>query len=180
MNGIIAAVFSTAACFIIHLIVFSTGFVKAEKKFRLKKLSLHLRSLLLIWMAVIPLFIFVFFSKASSQVITQEKESFDFVYGLIFFGILFFLYLAFYYVVDRSVSSRIMIEIGNSKDKKLKIEDIKKVYDADSKYKNELKGMIEGGFAKEEGGYYSNTAKGALWGKIVNWYKVTFQLGAGG
>jgi hypothetical protein len=93
---------------------------------------------------------------------------------------LFFVYLTFYYVVDRSVSTRIMIEIDNTKDKRLKFEDLKAVYKPDTKYANELKGMAEGGFVRQDGLYYYNTPKGAAVGRLTAFYKKVFRLGKGG
>lgn len=93
---------------------------------------------------------------------------------------LFFIYLTFYYVVDRSVSTRIMMEIENASEKRLSFEDIKKVYDVDTKYINELTGMEQGGFIKKDGEYYSNTSKGRVVAIVTAWYKKAFRLGEGG
>lgn len=181
MAGILAAIICSAAGFILHLAVFSIGIVKVNKEFRLRKLVVLLRSALIIWLLFSPLLVKLFFSqRINNLLISLNSELFLFVYGIAFFLMLFFLYLTFYYVVDRSVSSRIMIEINNSNEKALNEKEIKELYDAKTKYKNELEGMCQGGFLIKQGPYYINTAKGSIWGKIALWYKNCFRLGEGG
>lgn len=90
------------------------------------------------------------------------------------------MYLTVYYVVDRSVSSRLMIEIENSPQTKLTLQEIKKFYDPDAKYSNEIKGMCEGGFIKKEGEYFSNSLKASIFAQCAIWYKKIFKLGEGG
>jgi len=110
----------------------------------------------------------------------RDREVFLFIYGIVLFLIFFFIYLTFYYVVDRSVSSRLMIEIDNAPGKKLTFDQIKSVYDEDTKYANEIQGMLDGGFIREKEGYYSCTPKGLIFAGCASWYKKAFRLGKGG
>jgi len=181
MSGIAAAVCTSIVCFLIHLMIISTGMIKINPEWCIKKLKHHAQLLLVIWIMCLPLFLkldSVF--KYSFGEIIPEGNIFYLSYGILFFLMAFFIYLTFYYVVDRSVSTRLMIEIDNSQEKKLGFEEIMKVYNLDTKYINELQGMIDGGFVEKKGQYYSNTLKGTLVAKCTAFYKHLFRLGKGG
>jgi len=102
------------------------------------------------------------------------------VYGLMLFFYLFLLYLTFYYVIDRSVSSRIMIEIEKSQAKEMRFEELIRIYSIDTKYKDQIDGMLGGGFIKEEAGKYKCTLKGFLVAKVAYFFKKMLRLGVGG
>ncbi|MBN1353327.1 MAG: hypothetical protein JW994_01475 [Candidatus Omnitrophica bacterium] len=183
MKGIIAALFCSSVCVAAHFIFAYLGLVKTEHGHPIRKLIYHWKLLFAVSIALLPVFLGLFYfmeKKGGFFNILESSLMCQYLYGLFFFAMLFFLYLSVYYVFDRSVSSRIMIEIENSPGKKLTFEQLKAAYDADTKYLNELKGMMEGGFVSKYGSYYRNTIKGAMVGKLASFYKRIFRLGKGG
>ncbi|MDD4202858.1 MAG: hypothetical protein PHQ52_05270 [Candidatus Omnitrophica bacterium] len=182
MAGILAALITSGICFLIHLIVFSTGIIKIDPSWCIMKLKRHGQFLLVTWILMLPVFVLLFFKLFDISIVCTMNYCTIFLgfCGIVFIGLLFFIYLTFYYVVDRSVSSRLMIEIERSSEKRLTFDQIIKVYHPDTKYENELLGMAQGGFIKKQGDYYINTPKGTFVACITGWYKRTFRLGAGG
>ncbi|OGX15645.1 MAG: hypothetical protein A2166_02625 [Omnitrophica WOR_2 bacterium RBG_13_41_10] len=93
----------------------------------------------------------------------------------IYFFIWYF-YLHFIQIIDRSPSTRILIEIENSLHKKLSYEEIKKVYTIDTKFSHELEDMVILGRLKKEEGYFINTQKGTLHCKIFKFIREYLKL----
>ena len=182
MTGLVAGVLTGIIFFLIHLFLFGTGIVKINPNWSLKKLKRHAELLMVIWLASIPVYVFLYRMLDNYEVLTliNKTEGFQVFYYLILFIMFFFIYLIFYYVVDRSVSTRIMLEIDASPEKRLTFEEIKAVYDLNTKYLNELQGMINGGFIKKDGEYYFNAPKGTIIARATIWYKKVFRLGKGG
>ena len=72
----------------------------------------------------------------------------------------YYFYLHFIQIIDRSPSTRILIEIETSFEKKLSLEQLKERYSIDKKVSCELQDMVILGSLKKEGNYFMNTAKG--------------------
>lgn len=184
MYGIIIAVIASATAFLLHMAIISSGIIRVRQTHRIRKLIAHGKLLSVIWALVGVAFAFVYNSAIGSDALISDASSvkavFESIYGVVFFGMLFFIYLSFYYVADRSVSSRIMISIETAPQKRLTFEELKGVYNVETKYNNELKGMVEGGFIRREGDYYINTAKGTVLARLAGGYKRIFRLGKGG
>ncbi len=166
------------------MILIASGLVRIKPDLRMRKYIQHAVLLFIIWVVELPIFGLIFRSFRKGGIPALDFVSspafFNYINGIVFFAILFFLYLAVYYVVDRSVSSRLMIEIERSPGKRLTFEKIREVYDPDKKYANELKGMIQGGFVRKQDDYYENTVKGAIFASCAKYYKRVFKLGKGG
>ncbi len=180
MVSMLIAVLCSLVCVGIHFVLAHIGVTKESYEHPIRKLLWHGKLLSLIWLAVFPFFLAACLIYGRRIIVTEKSVFIHFFYGVTFFAMLFFIYLTFYYIVDRSVSSRIMIEIENTPGKKLTFDELRNVYKADIKYENELKGMAEGGFVVKEDGFYRNTFKGALVAKIAGGYKKIFKLGKGG
>lgn len=97
------------------------------------------------------------------------------LYILVFLG-----YAQFYFLIDRSVSARIMIEIEQSPEKRLRIEGIHQRYDPKSMQTRRLNDMLYGGYVIKEGEYYKNTKKGDLHARIFCFCKKYLHLYPGG
>lgn len=97
------------------------------------------------------------------------------LYILVFLG-----YAQFYFLIDRSVSARIMIEIEQSPQKRLRIEEIHEHYDPKKMQTRRLYDMLNGGYMIKEGEYYKNTKKGELHARIFRFCKTYLHLYPGG
>lgn len=97
------------------------------------------------------------------------------LYILVFLG-----YAQFYFLIDRSVSARIMIEIEESPKKRLRVEEIHQRYDPKSMQTRRLHDMLYGGYVIKEGEYYKNTKKGELHARVFRFCKTYLRLYPGG
>lgn len=184
MNGIICAVLSVFMCLVIHSLI--SLFRKDKIKYHspMGKLLFLAKQIMVVWLCGLPVFIYLFHWSYQDKFLENFDKInitlFHLAYGVILFWMLFFLYLTLYYLVDRSVSTTLMIKIESSLDKKLTIEEIRNVYDIDKKYRDEISGMLAGGFIIKSGEYYKNTFKGSCFAKIANFFKIAYKLGPGG
>lgn len=93
---------------------------------------------------------------------------------------LFLGYCQFYFIVDRSISVRVMIELENSPAKKLSYDEIKKVYNFDEILSRRLQHMLDSKYIVENSGYYINTKKGRFEAEVLKFLKEFLNLGKGG
>jgi len=182
MAYFLSALITSLAGIAAHGILIASGLVRIDPDKSILKLKRHWQILLIVWAALLPLFIYLSGVFNSCGMIARIGQSAWFfgMAGITFLGMLFFVYLTFYYVVDRSITTRLMMEIERSPEKRLTFEEITKVYDLDTKYRNEIQGIVDGGFMRREGEYFVNTPKGAAVAGITSWYKKVFKLGPGG
>ena len=183
MRGIVTAIACSLLCGVLHIAYAYLGCSGKEYAHPIRKLIHHWKIMAVLWGAMLPVFLFFFWRTGKNIPIFNRISTtipFEYIYGIVFFGMFFFLYLSVYYVIDRSVSSRIMIEIDNAPEKRLRFNDLLGVYNVTTKYENELKGMREGGFIAQDGAYYRNTPKGMFVGRLAGWYKRVCRLGKGG
>jgi heme/copper-type cytochrome/quinol oxidase subunit 2 len=165
------------------------GFFARQNDFSsgVRKLAYHCSLTLKIWVVLIPAVIVLgryinALDRTSSFVsgMPMEKIILAF-YGLILLFSFFFIYLTFYYVLDRSVSSRMMMEIERSPGGKLTFARLKELYDVGGKYMKNLDGMEQGGFIeKTPDEKFVCTAKGAFVGHTAWFFKRVLKLGPGG
>lgn len=105
---------------------------------------------------------------------------FSWTNGALIYAFLYFSYAQFYFLIDRSVSARIMIEIEQSTEKCLRIEEIHQRYDPKGMQIRRLNDMLYGGYVIKEGDYYKNTKKGELHARIFRFCKKYLHLYPGG
>jgi hypothetical protein len=108
------------------------------------------------------------------------SKIFNFFVGFATYISIFFGYCQFYFIMDRSVSIRMMIELEDDPDKKMTKEEIKKAYDFDDFISRRLKHMLDSRYITEESGYYYNTGKGRLHARLFRFLKEYLKLGKGG
>ncbi|MDD5069504.1 MAG: hypothetical protein PHV17_02150 [Candidatus Omnitrophica bacterium] len=101
-------------------------------------------------------------------------------YSLVLFYGCFFIYLSIYYMIDRSVSSKMMIEIDKSANKKMTYNDLIAVYDVEKKYQEALDDLVYGGLIKKTDDKYYCTYKGAIIARLASLFKKGLKLGRGG
>jgi hypothetical protein len=184
----ISAVVTSLICVAAH-VLYSSFLGKApEFKSGARKLAYHLSVSLKIWaiFAVFMIFsgvllrgIIVSGSIPPGEFLRDKKLLV--LYSLALFFSFFFIYLTFYYILDRSVSSRMMMEIETSPGKKLTVKEMKERYGIDQKYSINLEGMMQGKFIKkDDSGKFFCTAKGAFVANVSSFFKKALKLGVGG
>lgn len=104
----------------------------------------------------------------------------NFLGGLMLYVFLFLGYCQFYFIVDRSISVRVMIELENAPQKRLSYDEIKKVYDFDEILFRRLQHMLDSKYIEKNSGYYMNTKKGRLEAEVLKFLKEFLNLGKGG
>lgn len=176
-------------CFILFLAVHIIVFRSIDLKERF-------RALTIIFIAIVPFYVFIYLLIPASYgvvVMTQPVTPMlsletinilsgilNFMSGLMFYVFLFLGYCQFYFIVDRSISVRVMIEIEKSKDKKLSFDDIMQVYSFNGILTRRLEHMVEGDYVIKKNDSYINTDKGRYQAKLFNFLKEFLRLGPGG
>jgi hypothetical protein len=184
MAGVLAAFFSSVLAVAAYGLYFT--FCKAQKfESAIRKLQKHARVMFYCWILGFPLFILLFrgFSSTPAGILNLSgaaSQAALLICGITVLLSLLFLYTAVYFLVDRSISSRMMIEIENSVKKALTFEELKEVYGVEAKYRDEIEGMAHAGFlVKKEGRFKCSPAAGMISaaGALI---KGLLKLGPGG
>ena len=121
-----------------------------------------------------------FFSAAPLGTIVAVTGYINFVAGFMLYLFLFLGYCQFYFIVDRSISVRVMIEIEKSPGKMLSAGEIRKVYPFSGILDRRLEHMVCGNYIEDRNGRYSNTGKGRAQALVFGFLKDFFRLGKGG
>jgi len=181
LKGTLLALFSSFLSFLVHSC--SLLFKKERKNSDppILELKRQTKMLFSIWGAVFIIYCLLFFFPISliNNLLSRLYPLLtliNFSYGIIFYFLLCFAYLTFYYFIERSISATLLEIIEYSPDKRLTFEEIKKTYDIEKKYQNELTGMLEGGFIIKEADYYRNTFKGYLFAKVARFARQYLKL----
>lgn len=171
---------------ILHMLFFLL--IKREKPVfasGIRRLIYQGKVSLFIWIFLLPIWWYLGESRLVShieQLLVKllGYNLFCFLYSGGWFIIFFFIYLTIYYIVDRSVSSRIMIEIENSPNKMSSFPEIVDRYNIEEKYNNVVEGMIQGRFVYEKKKRLYCTFKGKMIGMTAYILKKILKLGKGG
>lgn len=168
------AILIASLCFILfivlHFIIFHN--MKIKRRFC---------SLLIIWLSLFPIYV-ILFSLIPEDTLLHFVSSFlplkaiDFLNGIFLFFFISFFYLHLIEFVDRSVTTRIMMEIESSPKKKLTLEEIKKRYSLKEKISYELRDMIYLKFMSEDSGYFKNTPKGSGYARLIKFLRDFLRL----
>lgn len=121
-----------------------------------------------------------FFSTAPLGTIVAATRGIYFLSGFMLYLFLFLGYCQFYFIVDRSISVRVMIEIENSPGGSLSAEEIQRVYPFKGILDRRLDHMLYGNYVRERDGRYSNTRKGVAQARVFGFLKDFLRLGKGG
>lgn len=179
--------------FVIGVICFIIFLIAHVVIFHTRRIKYRFLSIIKTFLSIIPLYI-VLYILIPTRILTimphDERllagwaiatgKVFNFSLGLLIYLLLFFGYCQFYFIIDRSISIKIMIELEKRKDKKLTFDEIKKLYDLDYIFSRRLKHMIDGRYINKEGGTFKNTPLGAALARISRLLKVYLRLGEGG
>jgi hypothetical protein len=183
----IEAILSGLASFILFLVVH----VLAFRSFELKE---RFRALTAIFFALAPAYAVIFYLSMPDYVVVSLNGKgiisgdtalriaryLNFGAGLALYVFLFLGYCQFYFIVDRSISVRVMIEIEGSAKKALTEEEIKAVYSMDGILARRLQHMVEGRYIRQTDAGYANTRKGAIEARVFSAIKGLLRLGPGG
>ncbi len=105
---------------------------------------------------------------------------FAYANGAILYIFLFLSYGQFYFLIDRGVSARILIEIMNSPQKRMTAEEIHARYRTDFLQGRRIDDMIYGGYLVRDGNAFVQTRKGVLMARVFLISKKYFHLYPGG
>jgi hypothetical protein len=120
-----------------------------------------------------------FFNWFSLMVDTGQAKFAAYLNGTVLYIFLFFSYAQFYFLIDRSISARIMtdiIEMGGSATH----EQIRERYSSGALQQRRLDDMVYGGYITLQDGKYQLTARGRRNGVIFHWCKKYLHLYPGG
>lgn len=185
----IKAVLIGFVCFILflafHVIVFRT--INLTERFK---------ALTIIFFSIIPLYTVTYLLVPADYLVIVPMEpvapvvsqhfinsihgAINFISGLMLYVFLFLGYCQFYFIVDRSISVRVMIELERATNKRLSFEEIMSVYSFHGILARRLEHMLEGEYLVRHGNYYLNTPKGRMEAKVFRFLKEFLKLGPGG
>jgi hypothetical protein len=167
------AVVAGLGCFllflVLHVLVFR--FIKLKERFR---------TLTVIFYALLPVYVAVYFLLPGPRWFATLHEFLDFLAGLFLYIFLFLGYCQFYFIVDRSISVRVMMEINNTGGEGRAFEELKRLYSFDYILSRRLDHMVYGGYLDKEGERYVNTKKGRIVASVFAFLKDFLRLGPGG
>jgi len=183
LKGLIIGFFCFILFLTIHVLIFHF-LGPFEKRFRIiKNIFFALIPVYIVLYILIPADILVLMpadQHLTSKAVLTLSKILNFSVGFMLYAFLFMGYCQFYFIVDRSVSARILIEIENSPEKKLTFEGIAKAYDMEDKIKREIEDLLNVKFIKEENGYYRTLPRGYLYSSMIMFLKKFLNLGRGG
>jgi hypothetical protein len=126
----------------------------------------HSRSINVLWLCFLPVYGLMFYllgthGSALRIDVTTPLGLIDFLNGLLLNVLLLLGYTYFFFLVERGLSLRVMIEIGRSPQGRMTIPDIQRVYPYDYILDKRLGQMVKMGYAKIDGEVISGTEKSA-------------------
>ena len=174
------------SCFILFLFFHMVIFHRRRIEYRFV-------ALLKIFCSLLPVYILLYLIIPTESLILMPADpritpgavigvakAFNFLLGILIYLLLFFGYCQFYFIIDRSVSVRVMIELERSQDKRLTFEEIKQRYSPDYMLSRRLKHMMDSKYIREDAGFYKNTAFGQTMAKFFKFLKEFLRIGEGG
>jgi|GEM_PF-3170951 len=125
----------------------------------------HSRAINVLWLCFVPVYGLMFYlwnrSVSSLSVDLHSPDGIvNVLNGLLLDVLLLMGYTYFFFLIERGLSLRVMIEIGRSPQAKLTIPEIQQVYPYDYILEKRLGQMFKMGYAVEENGVIRNTEKG--------------------
>lgn len=116
----------------------------------------------------------------TSETVLAISKVLNFVTGFMLYVFLFMSYGEFYFIIDRSLSLRVMVELERHPEKRVSFEELKNVYSPDEIYRRRFRHMVESGCIVEEAGYYRNTTKGRCLANLFGISKKILNVWPGG
>ncbi|MEK7642974.1 MAG: hypothetical protein AAB372_00795 [Patescibacteria group bacterium] len=132
-----------------------------------------------VWCALFFIMYTVWFWRMRAHEINIEEFLF-YLNGVAHYIFLFFSYAQFYFLVDRGVSARILVDVLESGSDILSRDEIRHRYVPDVLQDRRLTDMVYGGYLVHESEGYRMTAKGRLNARVFRWAKRFLRLYPGG
>lgn len=102
-----------------------------------------------------------------------------YINGAVIYLFLFFSYAQAYFLFDRGISARILVELLDAEGG-MSREELRKRYNPDTLQERRLIDMVYGGHIQEQNGNYTLLAKGRLLAKVFRWGKKILHFYPGG
>jgi hypothetical protein len=173
-------------CFLLFLLLHAVIFHFREVKNRFL-------TLVKIFYALIPFYTLLYILIPADAILIMQADPavvsgtviglskvFNFLIGLATYLAFFFGYCQFYFIIDRSVSIRMMIELEDEPRKKMTKQEIMRAYDFDDFITRRLKHMLDSKYIMKDSDYYRNTKKGRFHARLFKFLKDYLRLGKGG
>ena len=119
----------------------------------------HARVINVLWLCFQPVYVSLFFVLGGE--LRTPLGVVDGLNGLLLDGLLLLGYTYFFFLVERGLSLRVMIEISRAPQSKMTIQDIMRVYPYDYIIDKRIGQMVKMGYAKVEGDRIAGTSKSA-------------------
>ena len=118
-----------------------------------------------LWLAFLPVYVICFLGLSrGSAVFTVNLRTANGVInvlnGLLIDVLLLIGYTAFFFLIERGLSLRVTIEINRATQRKMTLNDIARVYTYDYILHKRLGQMLEMGYWRKDGDYFTSTEKG--------------------
>ena len=154
MTGIVAVLSSFTLYVLTHWVICRWGHWRP-----------HSRAINLLWLCFLPMYGLMFHlwsNYVSLLAVDLHRPSgvVNLLNGLLLNFLLLIGYTYFFFLIERGLSLRVMIEIGRSPSGKLTVPEIQQVYTYDYILDKRLGQMFKMGYAFEVGGVIRNTEKG--------------------
>lgn len=169
IKAIIAGLACSLLFLILHVLIFR--YLRPEERFR---------TLVAIFFSLVPVYAFAYVLVPPRQGIYSGHDVLEFLVGLFLYIFLFLGYCQFYFIIDRSISVRVMIEIEKSAVGSFNFDEIRQVYSFDRVLTRRLEHMVEDGYLKREADRYLNTRKGRFVAGLFSFLKDLIRIGPGG
>jgi len=126
----------------------------------------HSRTINVLWACFLPIYPLIFLALANRSAalavdVHTVSGAFNLLNGLLLDCLLLVGYTYFFFLIERGISLRLILEVARSPQGKLTIEDIKKIYTYDYILEKRLGQMLKMGYMVKEGDYICNTEKGS-------------------
>jgi len=169
LKGLFIGLFCFLLFLAIHFLVFHFSRNEIKKRFRvIRNIFFAIMPLYVLLYLVIPREILVLIPAdpvKTSQFVINLSKFLNFFTGFMFYMFLFMGYGMFYFIIDRSLSIRMMVEFSKAPGERYTFDGLKQVYSPDAVYDRRFRHLVESGCSVESNGYYTNTPKG----KILSW-----------
>lgn len=101
----------------------------------------------------------------------------DFINGLFVYGFFLYFYAHLVIVFDRCVTVRMMVDIEESRDKRLSLDQIKSGYDLEDKFRYEVEDMVFLKRLVKEKNYIKNAPMGRTHAKVIEAVRKYMNIG---
>lgn len=168
---ILLTVISFVFFLLVHIIIFHK---KAPKR--------RFRTMIYIILFLLVLYTCVFYVCMKTGIYNKVNGLVSEYVVILLNGIFVYFFLCFFYfhqiiVFDSSVTTRIMVELEKSDNKRLTLNQLKEKYSLQEKYERELLDMGYMDRIAKEGEFYKNTKKGRQHALIIGYLRNYLNIG---